>query len=232
MGSSAAGPPRRCGRRSRSEVRPVERHRVLRRDVQRMSTCSRASASSSADPWRCGGSRAMALRMIASMLLGEPRPDLARSPRRGAGEVRRQRRQRHVIGDLEGTLERQRLEERDPHRVDVAPDLVGGDAQQAFGRHVHRRPGTVAHLLASWRPPGRGPGRSRTDRPIGPPVVQEDVRRLDVAMGDPLIVGVGQGPRGLRPGSASWPRDTPARPGSRGDGSPGRRAARGGRAGT
>ena len=102
-----------------------------------------------------------------------------------------------MLGNLEGSLEGQCFEDRDPHRIDVASDLVGGGRAKGVRAPCTSGSRAVAHLFAGGDLKVPAQAEVAQIDPIRPPVVQEDVRGLDVAMGDPLLVGAGQGPRGL-----------------------------------
>ena len=135
--------------------------------------------------------------MTASRSAGNPRWT---SPgRRGCEPARNAGSDENVTcsGTLERAGQRHRLEERDAHGVDVALDLVGGGAEQPLGGHVHRGAGAVAHLLGGGDLQVAAQAEVAEVDALGPAVVQQDVRRLDVAMGDPLGVGAGQGLGGL-----------------------------------
>ncbi len=117
-------------------------------------------------------------------------------------EIRSDARSAHMCGHPERLLEQERLEQRDSHRVDVALDLVSDELEEPLGRHVHRGSRTVTHLV-SCRDVQIAPEAEVTDVNAGRvPVLEQQVRRLDVTVDDPLLVGPGEGRRrlGKRPG--------------------------------
>ena len=92
------------------------------------------------------------------------------------------------VGVLEGRAQRQHLVERDAQPVDVAARV--GNPPEPLRRHVAQRPQDVAglgQLLAAFRL-----GQSEIRDPDDAVAVHQQVRRLDVAVDDAVMVGVGE----------------------------------------
>ena len=96
--------------------------------------------------------------------------------------------QGRLLRGIKGRPKRQQLVKRDAQAVDIAPAV--GPAVEPLRRHVPQGPDDVARrgLLAH----GFRLGQAEVEDPDGTLVVHQQVRRLDVAVQNALIVRVTQ----------------------------------------
>ena len=99
-----------------------------------------------------------------------------------------------AIANREGGTARRQLVERRPQGVDVGPRVTA--AGEPLRRHVAQGPQQVAGV-GQRLGVGRVMRQAEVGDPDDAPLVQQDVRRLDVAVDDPLAVRVGEGLSGL-----------------------------------
>ena len=127
-----------------------------------------------------------------------------------------------VVGDASEQLgathvrkvgpQRQQFVERDPQAINIAAAI--GPAFEPFGRRISQRPDKVAglsELIVSFRL-----GQSKVRHPDIAFHIEQQVRRLDVAMQDALGVRVGQGFGGLKSDACHVAVELPAA-GARGE---------------
>jgi hypothetical protein len=93
-----------------------------------------------------------------------------------------------VVRGVEGRAEGQQFEEGHAQPVHVAAAV--GPALEPLGRHVAKGPDDVARGRQVTPPVGLG--EAEVDDPDGALVIHQQVRRLDVAVQDALVVRVGQ----------------------------------------
>jgi hypothetical protein len=130
-------------------------------------------------------------------------PEVSGPSRRHSREAGTDARKRNAGGELERTLKRERLKQRDPERIHVAQDLIGRCFQEPLRRHVHGSSCTVAHLFSS----GNLEIASQTEvaeiNSKGSLAVEQDVSRLDVAVDHSLGVDLVESAGGAGHGASS-----------------------------
>jgi len=100
--------------------------------------------------------------------------------------------QRHAIGALEGRPQGQEFVERDSQRVNVAAGVAL--SLKSLGRHVANRANDVS---GPRQPIFLRLRQAEVGDPHDAAGVEQEVRRLDVAVNDSPFVGVGQCRRDL-----------------------------------
>ena len=149
----------------------------------------RSSPIASADWYRALGSFSIAFRTIVSRSRGI-RASMRPGPRRLLGLDLLD--QLEPVRRVESRAEREQLVERQPQRVDVGPGIPF--APEPLGGHVADRAQDVAGLGQPLVVPLGQAEIGDPDHAFG---VQQQVRRLDVAVHDPARVGVGEAPGDL-----------------------------------
>ena len=113
--------------------------------------------------------------------------------RHGGGQLGGETGEGKFPGLVEGATERQGFEEGHAQRVEIAEDLVGRCLEQPLRSHVHGRARAVAHLLAGGDLQVAAQSQVAEIDATGMMTIEQDVRRLDVAVSH--TAGVNQAER-------------------------------------
>src|SRR5262249_33012184 len=97
--------------------------------------------------------------------------------------------QPHTIAILEGWPERQQFVERHTKPIAIASRV--GQATESLWRHIAKSPNDFTRLRQLLI--NLGLGKTEIGYPDSPPIIEQEVRRLDITMQYALIVRVRKG---------------------------------------